>query len=168
MAGGRGNFAGSGVKMLAQELDGLLAAVVDGLEGDAEAVGDFGGLVALEVEADDGGEVGGQEREGVVELADLFGVAGFGGEVGLGLLVHLVLLVVGEVLEVVFVVVFEGDEAEGLEGVEGGEAEGVALPDVEEYVLDGVLGWEVEGFEETGGVEVEGTVEQAVYLAEGE
>ena len=134
--------------MFAEQEDCVAAAVVDGLEGDAEAVGDFGGLVALEVEADDGGEVGGQEREGVVELADLFGVAGFGGEVGLGLLVHLVLLVVGEVLEVVFVVVFEGDEAEGLEGVEGGEAEGVALPDVEEYVLDGVLGRKIEGVKE--------------------
>ena len=42
------------------------------------------------------------------------------------------------------------------------------MPDVEKDVLDGVLGREVEGFEETGGVEVEGTVEQAVYLAEGE
>ena len=67
----------------------------------------------------------------------------------------------------VFVGVLEGDEAEGLHAGERGELQRAALPDVQEDVLDGVLGRQVQGEEEAGGVQVHFPVQQAKHLPEG-
>lgn len=56
MKGGKVLFPHS----LSEYPDSLSAAVVNSLDGDAQAGGDFFGFVALEVEADDFGMVGGQ------------------------------------------------------------------------------------------------------------